>query len=128
MSTSGPGREQPRSGGRGYDSTNCSRSHVRHPGRDEPDEDLADLFASLVREVERDRSDSTRRLEAQVAKREKVYLLAFEEIQAAAKQVADVVRPLFDIPGLGVEDVKALLNGVAQGVYLDFVNDRRGRR
>lgn len=89
---------------------------------------LDERFASLVSQVLGDLHSNTRRLEAEMAERDEVYVLAFEQVQAAVKQVAEVVRPLFDLPGFEVEDLKAVLNGTVQSVYFSWLETHPERR
>lgn len=112
----------------GEEVTDCTGSDVPEPGGEEPAGGLDERFAALVGQMLGDFDGDTRRLEREMAERDQVYVLAFEQVQAAVKQVAEVVRPLFDLPGFEVEDVKAVLNGAVQGVYFSWLESHPERR
>lgn len=106
-----------------------SGEDVSEPGAIETSRSVDERFSALIGEVLGDFDGDTRRLEREMAERDEVYVLAFEQVEAALQQVAEVVRPLLDLPGLEVEDLKALLNGTAQGVYLTWAQGHsEGRR
>lgn len=109
----------------GSGSAGCGGSE---PGPVQATDGLDERFASLIGQVLGDFDGDTRRLEAEMAKRDQVYILAFEQVQAAVKEVAEVVRPLLDLPGFEVEDLKAVLNGTVQSVYLSWLEAHPERR
>lgn len=62
--------------------------------------------------------------EGEVLKSDQVDVLAFEEIEAAAQQVADVAHLLFDRLGLGLDDVQSLFKGATKSTYLLWAQRR----
>ena len=97
-----------------------SGEDVPEPGAIETSRSVDERFSALIGQVLGDFDGDTRRLEREMAERDEVYVLAFEQIEAALQQVAEVVRPLLDLQGIAIEDLKALLNGTAEGVYLTW--------